>query len=274
MPKIHPQYSQHTTVTGRLSGRNPNPQNWPRPSNEEQRAIRNLVRARPGHVLVGADYSQGEFRIVAWLSGAKWALDVFNDPKRKIFREFAETFYGPDFNDEQYTRMKNVTYGSFYGGSAEHLATYSGNLLETKKLQRFLLREACPEIGKWQFDTRYRVIKLGETLQTVYGRKRRFWTDTLKTKAATKAVENECLAFVPQSTLSDLNCESACVLVEEGYAVRILVHDAIYVEVPESDIAGAEKYITEVMERVAAERLPGVRIPAEAHHATHWGNVK
>jgi DNA polymerase I-like protein with 3'-5' exonuclease and polymerase domains/uracil-DNA glycosylase len=85
--RIHASWKCHVAVTGRMACSHPNMQNW-------DRALRNIVVAAPGHVLVGADEDQLELRFAAAIWGLKNMLEIFKDPSRDPHSETAVTIFG------------------------------------------------------------------------------------------------------------------------------------------------------------------------------------
>lgn len=125
--RIHTSYNQTGTATGRLSSSNPNLQNIPIRSTEGQK-IRQAFIAKPKHVLIAADYSQVELRIMAHLSADKNLMQAFNN-NEDIHQATAATTLGinlEDVTDEQRRRAKAVNFGLIYGMSSFGLAKQLG----------------------------------------------------------------------------------------------------------------------------------------------------
>ena len=268
-PTIHSSYLLHGTTTGRLSCRNPNVQNIPRGS-----SIRKLFVASPGNIFVQADFKQGELRCIAALSGDEYLTGVFSEG-RDLLSEIAARFYGPRFTKEQRVRAKNITYGSMYGMGGLKLTQYADvTIQEARYFQRELFN-LMPKVKQWQENTRAYVLA-GNDLVTAFGRRRRF---LLITDENRKDIEKECLAYVPQSTLSDICLSSLLHLVESPTArdwlkPRITVHDSILVECHESLVDDAKGVLSSVLPAVARERfVRTVPFPVDLQVGRSWGEV-
>jgi DNA polymerase I-like protein with 3'-5' exonuclease and polymerase domains len=126
-----------------------------------------------------------------------------------------------------------------------------------------------PGIIRWQQETRNRVMA-GETLTTFTGRRRRFWLITEENK---KDILNECLAFVPQSTLSDICLLSLCVLVEAGYRCRISVHDSIVVECRHVEVKSVMEVMASVFAKSARAFTTDIPFLADFKVGPNWGDI-
>jgi DNA polymerase-1 len=120
--RIHTSYNQAVTATGRLSSSDPNLQNIP-VRGEEGRRIRAAFTAEPGRVLLSADYSQIELRVLAHLSGDPTLVDAFRRGEDVHARTAAEVF-GPLFGATADARRvaKVINFGVIYGMGAARLA--------------------------------------------------------------------------------------------------------------------------------------------------------
>jgi DNA polymerase-1 len=203
--RVYPTFLLHGTTTGRLACRNPNLQNVPRES-----SIRRLfVPGKEGNVFVQADYSQAELRVLTWLSGDEYFRDILNDPNRDLFDELTPILYPnagtkDSMSDaawkELRIRVKAFVYGLGYGRTEFSIAReYKLSVDEAKAVKnRFF--ETIPAIVQWQKDIKNQVWN-GKDLVTAFGRHRRFH---LITDENWKSVQNEAMAFLPQSTSSDI----------------------------------------------------------------------
>lgn len=112
--RVHTGFKVHGTVTGRLSSSQPNVQNIPK-------VMRRIYCAPPGYVLIDADYSGAELRVLAYVSGDEQLIRTFKEG-RSLHKEVAREFFGPNYTDEQYMRAKAVNFGIAYGRKAFSLA--------------------------------------------------------------------------------------------------------------------------------------------------------
>lgn len=267
--RVFSSYLLHGTTTGRLSCRNPNVQNIPRGS-----AIRKLFIASPGNVFVQADFKQGELRVIAALSGDEYLISVFAEG-RDLLSEIAARFYGPHFTKEQRVKAKNITYGSMYAGGAHKLSEYTnGSPKEVNEFQRELWN-LMPKVRQWQLNTQAHVLA-GNDLATAFGRRRRYMLITDENR---KDIEKECLAYVPQSTLSDICLSSLLHIVEspntcDWIKPRITVHDSILVECNESMVEATKGVLSSVLPMVAQQRFTDrIPFPVDLQTGRSWGEL-
>jgi len=159
--RIHTSYNQTATVTGRLSSSEPNLQNIPVRS-EEGRKIRGAFVAAPEHLLLSADYSQIELRILAHYSGDEALLESFQKGEDVHLRTAAEIFGArPDkITADQRRQAKTINFGIIYGMGPYRLARDLGIPQKTAKeaIQRYFERyqgvrsymEEMPKLGREQ----------------------------------------------------------------------------------------------------------------------------
>lgn len=274
--RVYTTYLIHGTTTGRLSSRNPNLQNIPREGHIRQQ----FVPARPGHVLIQADYKQAELRMVCWLAKEPFLQAIFNDPNADLFSDTMVRLYGDEALEltkpeqkELRIRVKAYWYGVAYGRKAASIADeFSITLREAQDgLREFY--SLIPRVKAWQGDTIKSVMD-GEDLTTPFGRHRRFMLITPKNR---HEIENEALAFRPQSISSDA-CLQAFTWVRPKLKdlayPRNIVHDSIIAEcLPENaDIVG--QIISEEMIK-SAHSIVGdyVRFSTDITTGVHWGEL-
>ena len=250
--RIHPNYLLHGTTTGRLSCRNPNLQNIPRQSPIK----RMFVPSGEGRVLIQSDFSQAELRVLSWLSGDRYFTPIFNEGIRDVFDELTPVLYPGAVADafskaawkEMRIMVKTYVYGLGYGRTEYGIARGFGIEVEVARtyMQRFL--DAIPEIVEWQHKIR-ETVKNGQDLITSFGRHRRY---NLITNANYDNVMNEALAFLPQSTASDItlkaaNASAGQLAYEYDAKIVNLVHDAIMYDCPEENAEAAIQFVEEQM---------------------------
>ena len=266
--RVHPTFLLHGTVTGRLSSRNPNLQNIPR----ESQIRRLFVPSSPDHVLVQADYRQAELRVVCGLAQDPYLREVFSDDSRDIHGEVATRFYGPNWTKEQRVRAKAVVFGLTYGREAYSLAAEFGMTVAEAEHYIETFFEVIPHTVKWIEELEQRVLE-GEDLVSPFGRHRRFW---LISDANKKNILKEARAFLPQSTASDLTLKSANRLAALGLGdlLRIPVHDALVLEVPQEEAKEVTHLVKQVMEETGHELFDGyVPFPVDVKVGNNWGEL-
>ncbi|MGE5321181.1 MAG: DNA polymerase I, partial [Hyphomicrobiaceae bacterium] len=169
--RVHTSYSQATAVTGRLASSDPNLQNIPARTVEGRR-IREAFIAPPGHMLVSADYSQIELRIMAHLSGDAGLLHAFANDLDIHSATAAEVFGVPlaEVNAEQRRMAKVINFGLIYGMSAFGLASQLN--LERAAAQAWIDRYFAryPGVADYMQRTREAARSQGY-VETVFGRR-------------------------------------------------------------------------------------------------------
>lgn len=255
--RVYPNFLLHGTTSGRLSCRNPNLQNIPRGS-----TIRSLFVPAEGNVFIQGDYSQAEYRVVATLAQEPYLKEIFDDESRDVFGELAQSIFGDGWTKHHRQIVKRVVHGSNYGMGAETMAKQINTDAkqfgvdvkvtadQAKSFQRMYF-STIPNVRKWQAELKNTIFKKGDDLVTPFGRHRRFW---LITKENKHDIEKEGLAFVPQSTASDI-CLSALVDLHKHLPnechIRLPVHDSILVECPADIADSVGKQVKEIMENAA-----------------------
>lgn len=279
--RVYSTYLLHGSTTGRLASRDPNLQNIPRES-----SIRRIfVPSRPSRVFLQSDYAQAELRVLSYLAGDTYFRDIFNAGDRDVFDDLSEILYpfesvlykAGEITDAHWKelriRVKAFVYGLGYGREAPSIAKeFNLPMEEAFRLKREFF-EVIPEIVAFQEETKAKV-RAGDDLITPWGRHRRFH---LITKENEKTTMNEALAFLPQSTASDM-CVKALVWTRQetkGFAwIRNIVHDSLLVECEEEDVEEV-KEITERNMLKAAELVVGdyVKFKVDTKVGKNWGEV-
>jgi DNA polymerase-1 len=274
--RVYPTFLLHGTTTGRLSCRNPNLQNIPRES-----SIRRLfVPGKPDNVFVHVDYSQAELRVLSWLAGDEYFRGIFATG-RDLFDELTPVLYpyanhevmAPAEWKELRIRVKAYVYGLAYGRSEYSIAPEFKIPVEEAKRGMEAFFNVIPEIVAFREATRARVLA-GDDLVTPRGRHRRYW---LITEDNVKDIMNEALAFLPQSTASDMTLDALTHLRPRlkglGF-IRNIIHDAMLIDTtPDKAELVAEMANFEMQE--AAKRIVGDYVPfvTEATIGPSWGDV-
>ena len=236
--RVHTNFAQATAVTGRLASTDPNLQNIP-VRTAEGRRIREAFIAPPGHVLVSADYSQIELRIMAHLSGDPSLLAAFAEGADIHRATAAEIFAVPieQVTSEQRRYIKAVNFGLIYGMSAFGLAAQLN--IERGAAQQFIDKYFAryPGVAQYMRQTREQAHAQGY-VRTVFGR--RLWLPDINAGGGPRrqAAERAAINAPMQGTAADL-IKLAMVAVQawldrEGLASRLIlqVHDELVFEVP------------------------------------------
>jgi DNA polymerase-1 len=240
--RVHTSYHQAVASTGRLSSSDPNLQNIPIRT-EEGRRIRQAFVASPGYVLMAADYSQIELRIMAHLSGDEGLLRAFRDGI-DVHRATAAEVLGiavEDVTHEQRRAAKAVNFGLIYGMSAFGLAKQLN--ISRADAQDYIGRYFAryPGVHDYMERTREQAAKHGY-VETLYGR-RLMLKDINSSKAVMRqAAERAAINAPMQGTAADivkramLRVQAA--LATEGCDAKLImqVHDELVLEVRDAQV--------------------------------------
>jgi DNA polymerase-1 len=260
--RVHTNYAQAVAVTGRLSSNDPNLQNIP-VRTAEGRRIREAFIAPPGSVIVSADYSQIELRIMAHLSQDKGLLQAFAAGE-DVHRHTASEIFGVDsaaVTAEQRRYAKVINFGLIYGMSAFGLASQLGieRGAAQQYMERYFLR--YPGVKDYMERTRETARNLGY-VETVFGR--RLYLPEIKASnpARRQGSERAAINAPMQGTAADL-IKLAMIAVQRRLSTsrmtsRLImqVHDELVLEVPESEIESVKSELPGLMNSVAELDVP------------------
>ncbi|PSS46330.1 DNA polymerase I [Enterobacter sp. FS01] len=260
--RVHTSYHQAVAATGRLSSTDPNLQNIP-VRNEEGRRIRQAFIAPQDYVIVSADYSQIELRIMAHLSRDKGLLTAFAEGQ-DIHRATAAEVFGMSLESvtgEQRRRAKAINFGLIYGMSAFGLSRQLN--IPRKESQKYmdLYFERYPGVLQYMESTRAQAKEKGY-VETLDGR-RLYLPDIKSSNAARRAGAERAAINAPmQGTAADI-IKRAMIAVDtwlekEQPRVRMImqVHDELVFEVHKDDLEAVSKKIHELMENSVKLDVP------------------
>ena len=271
--RVHTNYGQATAITGRLSSNEPNLQNIPVRS-PQGREIRKAFIAAPGSVIVSADYSQIELRIMAHISQDASLLDAFAKGLDIHKATAADIFSLPiaEITSEQRRYTKAVNFGLIYGMGAFGLATQLG--IERSAAQQFIDKYFAryPGVAAYMQATRESARANGY-VETVFGR-RLTLTDINGGNGPRRAGAERAAINAPmQGTAADL-IKLAMIAVDAWLSESKLqsklvmqVHDELVLEVPLDELEMVKKVLPERMTSVALLRVPLV---AEVGVGANW----
>lgn len=260
--RVHTSYNQAVAITGRLASSDPNLQNIPVRSAEGRR-IREAFIAPPGSVIVSADYSQIELRIMAHLSQDAGMLKAFAN-NEDIHRHTAAEIFGVDLaavDSEQRRYAKVINFGLIYGMSAFGLAQ---NLnIDRASAQSYIERYFAryPGVRDYMQSTRDMAKQRGY-VETYFGR--RLWVPEINSPNGMRraGAERAAINAPMQGTAADL-IKLAMIAVDKWLGEAKLqtklimqVHDELVLEVPEAELAAVKGKLTELMQGVAELSVP------------------
>ena len=252
--RVHTSYHQAVAQTGRLSSTDPNLQNIPIRTPEGRR-IRKAFVAPPGHVLLAADYSQIELRIMAHLSGDSGLLGAFAADRDVHQATAAEVFGVPleSVSADQRRSAKAINFGLIYGMSAFGLARQLG--IDRGAAQRYvdLYFERYPGVKAYMDRTREQARETG-FVETVFGRRLYLPDIRSRNRALQQYAERSAINAPMQGTAADLiklamiHVDDWCEREGRGAAHLIMqVHDELVLEVRQSEVARVTDAVRQCM---------------------------
>ena len=255
--RIHTEFKQAVTATGRLSSVNPNLQNIPIRTQRGQ-LIRKAFIAEQGQQLISADYSQLELRILAHITGDKNLQKAFEEDLDIHAMTASEVFNVPlkEVSADLRRKSKAVNFGIAYGQGVYGLAeTLSIPRAEAKQIienyfKKFKKIKDYIEAVKSEIQKRSYV-------KTLYGRKRFFNPEDLKHPRLRANVERAAINAPLQGTASDL-VKKTMIDLNESLSIPILsqVHDELLFEGPEETIQRQSQEILYTMEKNDILKVP------------------
>ena len=271
--RVHTNYAQAVAITGRLASNEPNLQNIPIRSAEGRR-IREAFVAGPGNVIVSADYSQIELRIMAHLSEDAAMLRAFSEGE-DIHRATAAEIFGltpAEVASEQRRYAKIINFGLIYGMSAFGLA--STLAIERSAAQAYIDKYFLRFSGVKAFMDRTRLqARAHGYVETVCGR--RLWLPEINSPNGPRrqGAERAAINAPMQGTAADL-IKLSMVAVQDWLEAEKLeslmvmqVHDELVLEVPEAELALVRVKLPELMAGVAKLKVP---LTAEVGIGKNW----
>ncbi|MDX2051090.1 MAG: DNA polymerase I [Polyangiaceae bacterium] len=268
--RVHTRWEQAVAATGRLSSIDPNLQNIPIRT-ELGRDIRAAFVAPPGHVLVSADYSQIELRVLAHLSNDQVLLEAFGTGQDIHTRTAMEIFeLGADeVTREHRTRAKAVNFGVIYGQGDSGLAKSLG--ISRAEAGSFIAAYFRRHAGVQRFmNETLESARAGEAVRSLLGRRRLVPDISSGNRAKRLAAERIAMNMPIQGTAADLLKLAMLALrtpVTAGTKMILTVHDELVFEVPEGEVEEAEAKIKHTMESVYALKVPLV---VDVGHGGNW----
>jgi DNA polymerase-1 len=271
--RVHTNYAQAVAITGRLASNDPNLQNIPVRTSEGRR-IREAFVAPQGSVIVSADYSQIELRIMAHISEDEAMLRAFAAGE-DIHRATAAEIFGvppEEVQSEQRRYAKVINFGLIYGMSAFGLAQNLGieRGAASNYIERYFQRFAG--VKRYMDETRLLAKERGY-VETVFGR--RLWLPEINSPNGPRraGAERAAINAPMQGTAADL-IKLAMIAVQdwiEKDALRtrmvMQVHDELVLEVPQDELELVKQKLPELMGGVASLKVPLV---AETGVGSNW----
>ncbi|MDD4995135.1 MAG: DNA polymerase I [Patescibacteria group bacterium] len=274
--RVHTSFNQTVTSTGRLSSSNPNLQNIPIRS-ELGREIRKAFIAEPKNLLVAADYSQIELRIVSALAGDERMIQAFRE-KRDIHTATAAAIWGvpEDKVDKDMRRSaKAINFGIIYGQGPRGLAQSAG--ISYAQAEEFIRKyfEVYSGVAEYMERTRALAREFGY-VETIFGRRRYLPEINSHVAQLQAAAERMAINMPVQGAAADI-MKIAMIKIHAGLSkispkskMILQVHDELVFEVPETEAKKVAAFAQEEMESAAKLAVP---IVVEVESGKNWGSM-
>ena len=260
--RVHTSYHQAVAATGRLSSSNPNLQNIPIRT-EQGRRIRKAFIAPPGMLLLAADYSQIELRIMAHFSGDPGLLKAFRD-EVDVHRATAGEVFGTPYDDvspDQRRAAKAINFGLMYGMSAFGLARQLG--IARGEAQEYMdtYFARYPGVREFMDATRVQARENGY-VETLYGRRLYLSEINVSNQQRRQAAERAAINAPMQGTAADI-IKRAMLSVDAWLQEKhpqahltMQVHDELVLEVPEAELDAVREGVCALMSAAADLDVP------------------
>ncbi len=261
--RLHTSFNQTATATGRLSSSDPNLQNIPIKTALGRSIRKAFVPGIPEGLLLSADYSQIELRILAHCSGDERLIDAFRQD-RDIHRFTASLIYGipeAEVQPEQRNAMKAINYGILYGMTSRGLSKELGVSFDDSQAFIQAYFERYPNVRVW-LDAQIDQAKRVGFVQTLLGRRRYLPELTSPDPVIRQLGERMAVNAPIQGTAADLikraMVQLAKRLEDERLASRMVlqVHDELVFEVPREELKALAALVRQVMEGAMALTVP------------------
>jgi len=275
--RLHTSFHQALTATGRLSSTEPNLQNIPTRT-EEGRRIRRAFVAAPGCLMLSADYSQIELRVLAHLSGDPTLIDAFRRGEDIHARTAAEVLgREPREIDAEARRLaKVINFGIIYGMGPQRLAGELG--ISLKEASEYIKKyfERLPGVHTYLEESLAQARERG-WVATMYGR-RRYLPELNSPQGGARAQAERIAVNTPlQGTAADLiklamiRLDGA--IKERKWTARMLlqVHDELLLEMPRAELEPVSQAARREMEGVAELRIP---LKVELKWGPNWAELE
>ncbi|MDD2581845.1 MAG: DNA polymerase I [Desulfuromonadaceae bacterium] len=274
--RVHTSYNQTVTSTGRLSSSDPNLQNIPIRS-EEGRRIRHAFIAPPGHVILSADYSQIELRVLAHLSGDTVFCHAFANDEDIHTRTAAEVFglFPEMVTPEMRRQAKTINFGIIYGQGSFSLAKQLG--ISRKTAEDFINTYKERHHGAIAFlDSCIREAEENGCVRTILGRRLPIPDIHSSNGNVLAFARRNAINYPIQGSAADI---IKCAMIRVDSRIRLeqlksrmimQVHDELVLEVPENELLKIEQLVEEEMGRAVDARVP---LKVDISYGANWSEA-
>ncbi|HEY3307825.1 MAG TPA: DNA polymerase I [Desulfuromonadaceae bacterium] len=274
--RVHTSYNQTVTNTGRLSSSEPNLQNIPIRS-EEGRMIRHAFIAPPGQVILSADYSQIELRVLAHLSGDQVFCHAFANDEDIHTRTASEVFglFPEMVTPDMRRQAKTINFGIIYGQGAFSLAKQLG--IARKTADEFINTYKDRHRGAIDFlEACIRQAEETGCVTTLLGRRLPIPEINSSNGNIRAFAQRNAINYPIQGSAADI-IKSAMLRVDrriraEGLKSRLImqVHDELVLEVPEDELLLVEQLVEEEMSQAVETRVP---LKVDISYGKNWSEA-
>jgi DNA polymerase-1 len=274
--RVHTSYNQTVTSTGRLSSSDPNLQNIPIRT-EEGRRIRHAFIAPPGHVILSADYSQIELRVLAHLSGDAVFCHAFANDEDIHTRTAAEVFglFPEMVTPEMRRQAKTINFGIIYGQGSFSLAKQLG--IARKTAEEFINTYKERHHGAIAFlDSCIREAEEHGCVRTILGRRLPIPDIQSSNGNILAFARRNAINYPIQGSAADI---IKCAMIRVDSRIRLeqlqsrlimQVHDELVLEVPQHELLKMELLIEEEMGQAVEARVP---LKVDISYGDNWSEA-
>jgi DNA polymerase-1 len=278
---VHTSFNQAVAATGRLSSSDPNLQNIPIRT-EIGRQIRSAFVAAPGHVLISADYSQIELRVLAHLAGEDVLVESFRGGE-DIHDRTALKVFGPDSGLDKHElrrRAKIINYALHYGKTAFTLAKDIGVTKEAAQTFIDAYFAGFPKVRGY-IDSTIAEARATGVVKTMFGRRRLVPELNSRNGQIRAAAERATINMPIQGTAADI-LKRAMIDIHAALAssggnagtktrMILTVHDELVFETPKEQAEDAAAMVRELMQNAVTLAVP---LDVDVGYADNWRDAK
>lgn len=272
--RVHPEYHQLGARTGRFSCSNPNLQQVPRPAPDEPNMRLVWTADNEDFVLLRADYSQQEPRIMAELSGDEQMIAACN--KDDVYLEFAAQMYGHKITKESEERqiMKSFVLAVGYGAGVDRLHAASGLPKKDCERIRDQIKATFPVMAAYG-SVMERQLQTYGFVTTASGRRRNFPEYHTRTYAAAvntpiQGTAADMFKLALARIYKYLTEEKKCGTIHPSTRIALLIHDEVVIHCHKEDVEKIRPVVCSLMEEAGHELCPRVKHFAEANYGYRW----
>ncbi|MEE2770382.1 MAG: DNA polymerase I [Pseudomonadota bacterium] len=267
--RIHGQFNQAVTSTGRLSSSDPNLQNIPIRTHEGK-MVRKAFIAEPGYQLICADYSQIELRIMAHFSQDEKLLTAFKENKDIHLATAAEVFGVENPTEAQRRSAKAINFGLIYGMSSFGLASQIGVSRQDAQAYMDIYFTRYPGVKAFMENTRKLAHEQGY-VETILGRRLQVLGINDRNFNRRQAAERAAINAPMQGSAADIIKKAMIDLYTAPYKMVLQVHDELIFEVPEKQVQKAIDRIKLSMTNAVSLSVP---LDVNIAFASNWLDAK